>query len=279
MEKNFKRELRLLLIVISFSGVWSRLYAMEKDFIKAEHQKTLTYQKELLEKASKAGYITYQGQIYVSIDELCDLLGMSYQLEGTQLSLLLERAQKDIEALIYTTYERAVIESIDEEEEEVTLRLANAQDGETSKVFSLTPESKITHKEKATIFPIEALQKGMCVDLITQLDQVKEGHPTVKEIIIQESEEETRSDYLAAMIIREVHPKQDYLIVETKDKKTAIIVYVDNYTNIRDQDNGELVIKDLKKGMEVDIRTNHILTDSTPPQTMGLEVLIKSKKP
>ena len=274
MDVNYKKGRKLGVLLIGIS-LWSQiqLYGVEKTEDAICYNAHLTYEYEGDVQESEEGYVEYQGKRYVSLAEICQLFGKAYALEEDTLKVYTPRAHKDIEALVYTHYKGVLVQPVDEKTQTIAVEVSDERGQRKKMTFAVGPETQIKHRELATIFPQEVLEEGLSVEIITQLDQVYHSHAIADEIII-ETLEEKKKNYLEEMKIIEIHTEEQYLLVQAKDSQQTIMVHIDHYTSIKKQDQ-ELSIKALEQGMIVDIHTNNMLTDSNPPQTMGLEIIIK----
>ncbi|ONI43324.1 hypothetical protein AN641_01505 [Candidatus Epulonipiscioides gigas] len=86
-------------------------------------------------------------------------------------------------------------------------------------------------------------------------------------------------DGLAFGIIKEVNLKQGYILLNnaTIDEKKfdELLIYIDRFTKIRTSKEATLLNQNiLKSGQELRIITSGLLTTSSPPETVGLEVIL-----
>ncbi|OON93519.1 MAG: hypothetical protein ATN31_06090 [Candidatus Epulonipiscioides saccharophilum] len=84
---------------------------------------------------------------------------------------------------------------------------------------------------------------------------------------------------LAIGIVKEINLKQGYILLSnaTIDGKefNELLVYIDQFTKIRTSKDSSLLNKNiLKAGQELRIITSGLLTNSMPPETVGLEVIL-----
>ncbi|MGL6174513.1 MAG: hypothetical protein ACRC1P_07895, partial [Cellulosilyticaceae bacterium] len=103
-----------------------------------------------------------------------------------------------------------------------------------------------------------------------------------KEIIIKQDKQikEQEHSRITDLEIIEINTVKGYVkaAYSHKDKykqENQIIIHIDQNTNIKNEQGVALHIKDLSIGQRIEVLTNGILTASIPPQTLGLEIIIK----
>lgn len=119
------------------------------------------------------------------------------------------------------------------------------------------------------------LKKDMV--LIVEYEQLEDGL-VAKNIEVLKGLS-TLIEGLAIGIVKEVNLKQGYILLSNAsidDKKfDELLIYIDQFTKIRTSKDTTLLSKNiLKTGQELRIITSGLFTNSNPPETVGLEVIL-----
>lgn len=224
--------------------------------------------------------IEIDGKLYVEINELATFLGLNVVYKNHTIALTTPNIRK--EDLLY--FEEAVITQINHDTHKLTIlpkSEGNNEEGEIT--IAVGNDTTIVCSMLERIFPFDVLKQGMKIT-VSCLPNNIQIVPYYKAYAIEILKDNQSLKELIPIIekvyIVECNEEKQYIIVSTQNtdafkKDEAIIVYIDDNTNIKDEYGKiDYTFKDLEVGRRITILTNGIMTKSKPTQTVGLEIIL-----
>lgn len=239
-------------------------------------QRPFYYQIDHKRYKSDKGAILYKDTFYVDARELARLLGLS--IIKNQDTLYIQKVPMQKQEL--TSINQAIIKTVDKEKYTLTLLQREEEDKKDNYLTVYVNKNTIIgHTILGRTFPFEVLKEEMIVSITCSPRQTKNTYDaTYIDIIDEDYQLNTQLPIIENAIITKIDYAKLYLTVKTNQNQAneMIMIHVDAHTNIKDaRGKSDYALEALHEGLVVDIVTNGIMTQSTPPQTLGLEIVIK----
>lgn len=223
-------------------------------------------------------------KIYIQSKDLEELLNMQIQLDENVVNIRDLRAiNENREEEIFV--ESAIIVDVNIPERMIQiLPYSQSKEKEAYINLDINDETKIFYEAIDKNVPISVLEKNMLISIKYNSTENTEGQREYrgKEIIIKQEKQIKEQEYssITDIEIIEINTVKGYIKAAYSDKdkykqENQIIIHIDQNTDIKNIQGETLQIKDLSIGQRIEVLTNGILTASIPPQTLGLEIIIK----
>lgn len=287
---KYKRLSVIIELGIIVGLIVTRVYAADKQKnTSIEVKSNIVYDINGKKSLTQNQVIVYEDIVYVSIEDIKELLGIEVDFKDDIISIQGQLAKTNTKQtdIVYEHIDKAVILDIDSKKNRLTVLSKGENHKRASNmILNVDSQTKIIHGKLNKEIPLKMLEKGMCIAVKYNghLNSSNYQPITPKEIIVVEDTNNQR-EHLPIINkgeLLEVHLEDGYILVdnmveEDKGDNKHIVVYIDNNTNVKNESGSIYTIKSLQVGQKVKIYTNGILTSSLPPQTLGLEIIILNK--
>ncbi|MEG1829496.1 MAG: hypothetical protein RSA85_04425 [Cellulosilyticaceae bacterium] len=259
--------------------------AQDKNSVNVNIKYNIVYARDGKKVIEVGDVLIRDKDIYISLEDLQEILGSEISFQDNTVNV---KSKSEIEENQNTIkLDRAEIIHIDSIQNELTLLPCDAIDEEANYiVLQLDEDCEIIYKELNKEIPLNMLSEGMIIsaeyqEMSNELEQVFSR--AIKITILEDVKEKEEP----SLIIENVeiigidkekgHIEVAYIGQDKENIESQVIIHIDKNTNIIDENNKSYTIEDLEIGQKIKVITNGILTQSMPPQTLGLELIIMNK--
>lgn len=275
-----------LLIIVLINGHAINSYATDsQNSVSVNIKYNIVYARDGKKIIDVGDVLIRDKDIYISLEDLQQILGSEISFQDNTVNIISRTELEEDKDPI--KLDKVKITNIDSIQKKLTVvPFHKSNESWESMTLEIDEVCKIIYKELNKAIPLNMLEEGMIISIEYEpvLAEEEEALPQATEITILEDAQENEEPSLVIedVEIIGIYKEKGYIEVAYSNQEKGglenkIIIHIDDNTNIRDEEDNPYTIEELAIGQKINIITNGILTQSIPPQTLGLDIVIIDK--